>query len=118
VLACFFADPDVRGLNTTPIDFTVLIWKTKTQQKTNDKDGDQASGGKPKEQSSVNKNSGAVIYQVGTDNIITEATQHLSNRLKLKHGEDNVVVVTKNKKGLLKIQGDTNNCSFGLPPDA
>jgi hypothetical protein len=38
--------------------------KTKTQQKTNDKDGDQASGGKPKEQSSVNKNSGAVIYQV------------------------------------------------------
>jgi hypothetical protein len=32
------------------------------------KDIGQASGGKPKEQSSVNKNSGAVIYQVGTDN--------------------------------------------------
>jgi hypothetical protein len=88
-------------------------WKTKTQQKTNDKDISQASGGKPKEQSSVNKNSGAVIYQVGTDNIITEATQHLSNRLKLKHGEDNVVVVTKNKKGLLKIQGDTNKLKEG-----
>jgi hypothetical protein len=65
---------------------------------TNDKDGDQASGGKPKEQSSVNKNSGAVIYQVGTDNIITEATQHLSNRLKLFLF--------------------TEDCSFGLPPDA
>jgi hypothetical protein len=24
-LACFFADPDVRGLNTTPSDFMVLI---------------------------------------------------------------------------------------------
>ncbi|WP_202783911.1 hypothetical protein, partial [Bathymodiolus thermophilus thioautotrophic gill symbiont] len=43
--------------------------ETKTQQQKTDKeDTDQASGGKPKEQSSVNKNSSAVIYQVGTDN--------------------------------------------------
>ena len=54
-----------------------------------------------------------MIYQVGTDNIITEATQYLSNRLKLKHGEENVVVVTKNKEGLLKIQGDTNKLKPG-----
>ncbi len=88
--------------------------ETKTQQQKTDKeDTDQASGGKPKEQSSVNKNSSAVIYQVGTDNIITEATQYLSNRLKLKHGEENVVVVTKNKEGLLKIQGDTNKLKPG-----
>jgi hypothetical protein len=39
----------------------------------NNEDTDQASGGKPKEQSSVNKNSSAVIYQVGTDNIIFNA---------------------------------------------
>jgi hypothetical protein len=36
---------------------------------------DQASGGKPKEQSATKKEGSAVIYQVGTDNIITEATQ-------------------------------------------
>ncbi|CAC9432907.1 hypothetical protein, partial [uncultured Gammaproteobacteria bacterium] len=88
--------------------------KTKTQQqKTNAEDGDQASGGKPKEQSETKKDGSAVIYQVGTDNIITEATQHLSNRLKFKHGEGNVVVVTKNKEGLLKIQGDTSKLKPG-----
>ncbi|CAC9988867.1 hypothetical protein, partial [uncultured Gammaproteobacteria bacterium] len=88
--------------------------KTKTQQqKTNAEDGDQASGGKPKEQSETKKDGSAVIYQVGTDNIITEATQYLSNRLKLKHGEGNVVVVTKNKEGLLKIQGDTSKLKPG-----
>jgi hypothetical protein len=46
---------------------------------------DQASGGKPKEQSSTakTKNGGVVIYKVGTDNIITEATNRLSTRLPL-----------------------------------
>jgi hypothetical protein len=50
--------------------------KTKTQQKTNDKDIGQASGGKPKEQSSVNKNSGAVIYQVGTGKLFRGVAFH------------------------------------------
>jgi hypothetical protein len=44
----------------------------------------QASGGKPKEQPSTTKtkDGGVVIYKVGTDNIITEATNRLSARLK------------------------------------
>jgi hypothetical protein len=41
-----------------------------------------------------------VIYKVGTDNIITEATNRLSARLKSKYGEDSVVLVTKNKDSL------------------
>jgi hypothetical protein len=40
-----------------------------------------------------------VIYKVGTDNIITEATNRLSTRLKSKYGEDSVALVTKNKDG-------------------
>jgi hypothetical protein len=47
-------------------------------------------------------------YKVGTDNIITEATNRLSTRLKSKYGEDSVVLVTKNKDGSLAIQGDTS----------
>jgi hypothetical protein len=50
-----------------------------------------------------------LIYKVGTDNIITEATNRLSTRLKSKYGEDSVVLVTKNKDGSLAIQGDTSN---------
>jgi hypothetical protein len=34
------------------------------------------------------KDGGVVIYKVGTDNIITEATNRLSTRLKSKYGED------------------------------
>jgi hypothetical protein len=49
-----------------------------------------------------------VIYKVGTDNIITEATKHLSDKLKIKHGKDNVMVVEKDKEGFLKPQNNTN----------
>jgi mannose-6-phosphate isomerase class I len=75
--------------------------------------GEMPSGRIVTRSSESKKEGSAVIYQVGTDNIITEATQHLSNRLKLKHGEGNVVVVTKNKEGLLKIQGDTSKLKPG-----
>jgi 20S proteasome alpha/beta subunit len=47
-----------------------------------------------------------VIYQVGTDDTITEATKNLSDRLKSKHGADNVVVVTKNNGLLIVKPGD------------
>jgi hypothetical protein len=47
----------------------------------NNEDTDQASGGKPKEQSSATKKGGVVIYQVGTDDTITEATKNLSDPL-------------------------------------
>jgi hypothetical protein len=53
-------------------------------------------GGKPKEQSSATKKGGVVIYKVGTDNIITEATNRLSARLKSKYGEDSVVLFLSN----------------------
>jgi hypothetical protein len=46
-----------------------------------------------KEQSSATKKGGVVIYKVGTDNIITEATNRLSARLKSKYGEDSVVLL-------------------------
>ncbi|WP_257608042.1 C80 family cysteine peptidase, partial [bacterium endosymbiont of Bathymodiolus sp. 5 South] len=49
-----------------------------------------------------------MIYKVGTDNIITEATNRLSARLKSKYGEDSVVLVTKNKDGSFETQGDIN----------
>jgi hypothetical protein len=39
------------------------------------------------------KDGGVVIYKVGTDNIITEATNRLSARLKSKYGEDSVVLI-------------------------
>jgi hypothetical protein len=54
------------------------------------------------------KKGGVVIYQVGTDDIITEATKHLSDKLKIKHGKDKVMVVEKDKEGFLKPQNNTN----------
>jgi hypothetical protein len=54
---------------------------------------------KPNNQTPNKKDGGVVIYKVGTDNIITEATNRLSARLKSKYGEDSVVLVTKNKDG-------------------
>jgi hypothetical protein len=47
---------------------------------------------KPNNQTPNKKDGSVVIYKVGTDNIITEATNSLSARLKQTYGEDNVVV--------------------------
>jgi hypothetical protein len=54
-----------------------------------------------KEQSSATKKGGVEIYQVGTDDTITEATKNLSDRLKSKHGADNVVEDTQNNADTL-----------------
>jgi predicted DNA repair protein MutK len=69
---------------------------------------------KPKEQSSATKKGGVVIYQVGTDNIITEATKHLSDKLKIKHGKDNVMVVEKDKEGFCWVFVSLLSCVTGV----
>jgi hypothetical protein len=97
--------------------------KTKIQQKTNDKDGDQASGGKPKEQpptkqdDSVNpaiKHNSSLIVQIANDQTANDMQKKITAKQNKQYTTDKVVVVKKNKGKLAITQGQARNLTGNL----